>query len=56
MEKKESSDILDVLEDYIPQDNPRKWAKLQSTITYRRLSLALLREIIVELRKLNGRK
>ena len=59
MEKKEkeaSVDILTALEDYIPPDNSRKWAKLQSTITYRRLSLMLLREIVGELRRLNDRK
>ena len=44
-------DILEVLEDYIPDDNPKKWAKLSSTINYRRLVLALLREILKETRK-----
>jgi len=44
-------DILETLEDYIPEENPRKWAKLSSTITYRRLVLALLKEILEELRK-----
>ena len=45
-------DILEILEDYISEENPRKWAKLSSTIQYRRLVLALLREILKELRKL----
>jgi len=48
-----TKDILEVLEDYIPENNPRKWAKLASTIQYRRLVLKLLKEILVELRKLN---
>lgn len=46
-------DILEVLEDYIPEANPRKSAKLSSEIEYRRLTLLLLREILCELRKLN---
>jgi hypothetical protein len=44
-------DILEILEEYIPDDNPRKWAKLSSTIQYRRLVLTLLKEILKELRK-----
>ena len=45
-------DILKVLEeDYIPEDNPKKWAKLASTINYRKLVLMLLREMLKELRK-----
>jgi hypothetical protein len=57
VEKKEAkteTDILKILEDYIPRNNPRKWVKLQSTIAYRRLVLTLLEEIVVELRKLNN--
>jgi len=50
---KEEKDILEVLEGYIPGNDPRKWAKLTSTISYRRLVLSLLKEILVELRKLN---
>ncbi len=49
-------DILEVLEDYIPEANPRKSAKLSSEIEYRRLTLLLLREILRELRKLNKSK
>ena len=45
-------DILEVLEDYIPEDNSRKWARLSSDIEYRRLNLLLLKEIICELRNL----
>ena len=34
-------------------DDPKKWGKLSSDINYRRLELLLLREILLELRKLN---
>ena len=44
-------DIVEVLEDYIPEANSRKWARLSSDIEYRRLSLLLLKEILCELRK-----
>ena len=46
-------DIITLLEEYIPADNPKKWQKLQSTIESRRLELLLLKEILLELRKLN---
>lgn len=49
-------DILETLEEYISEDNPRKWAKLASTIQYRRFVLVLLKQILVELRKMNGKK
>jgi len=48
-----AEDIIDVLENYIPADNRRKWAKLSSTVDSRRLELLLLREILLELRKMN---
>ena len=48
-----AKDIIDLLEDYIPADNPRKWAKLLSTVETRRLELLLLREILLELREVN---
>jgi hypothetical protein len=44
-------DILETVEGYISEDNPHKWAKLSSTIQYRRFVLTLLREILKELRK-----
>jgi hypothetical protein len=50
---KEEKDILEVLESYIPENDSRKWAKLASTVGYRRLVLSLLKEILIELRKLN---
>jgi hypothetical protein len=49
----EEEDILKVLEKYIPENDSRKWARLASTINYRRLVLSLLKEILIELRKLN---
>jgi len=48
-----AEDIIDLLEDYIPADNRRKWAKLSSTVDSRRLELLLLKEILLELRKMN---
>ena len=49
----EENDIVEVLEGYISEKEPRKWAKLASTVNYRRLVLTTLREILIELRKLN---
>ena len=46
-------DVIDLLESYIPADDPRKWAKLTSTVESRRLELLLLKEILLELRALN---
>ena len=45
-------DIVALVEDYLP-DDPAKWGKLSSDIQWRRLQLMLLKEILVELRKLN---
>jgi hypothetical protein len=49
-----TQDIIDLLEAYVTAENPRKWAKLMSTVNSRRLELILLREILLELRKLNA--
>jgi len=49
------ADILSELDKYIPEDNPRKWAKLSSDIDFRRLELTLLKEILIELRQINAR-
>ena len=46
-------DIITLLDEYIPADNQRKWQKLQSDIEWRRLELMLMKEILLELRKLN---
>ena len=45
-------DILELTEEYASDDSLR-WAKLSSEVNYRRLEILLLREILVELRKLN---
>ncbi len=47
-----SKDIAEMIEEYVPED-PTRWGKLSSEIQWRRLQLMLLREILVELRKLN---
>ncbi len=47
-----SRDIVELVQEYLSED-PIKWGKLASDIQWRRLQLLLLREIIVELRKLN---
>ena len=48
-----TKDIIDLLDQFLPDEDRRKWAKLQSTIDSRRLELLLLKEILLELRKLN---
>lgn len=45
-------DVVDLVEPYLSED-PTKWGKLASDVQWRRLQLLLLREILVELRKLN---
>ena len=47
-------DVSETVEEYLSED-PAKWGKLASNIQWRRLQLLLLREILVELRKLNLR-
>ncbi len=47
-------DIAETVEEYLA-DDPSKWGKLASNVQWRRLQLLLLREILVELRKLNAR-
>ena len=42
-----------MVQEYL-SDEPAKWGKLASTIQWRRLQLLLLREILVELRKLSA--
>jgi hypothetical protein len=48
-----AKDILELLEEYVSEENPRRWAKLSSTVESRRLELLLLKEILVELRTMN---
>ncbi len=45
-------DVVEMIQEYLA-DDPAKWAKLASNIQWRRLELLLLREILLELRKLN---
>jgi len=42
----------EMVEPYLSED-PLQWGKLASEINYRRLQLLLLREILLELKKLN---
>jgi hypothetical protein len=46
-----SVDVVELVGGYLA-DDPTKWAKLASNIRWRRLQLLLMREILVELRKL----
>ncbi len=45
-------DVVELVEGYI-SDDPTKWGKLASDVQWRRMQLLLLREILVELRRLN---
>ncbi len=45
-------DVVEMIQEYLAED-PAKWGKLASNIQWRRLELLLLREILLELRKLN---
>jgi hypothetical protein len=47
-----SEDVMQLLDGYLA-DDPSRWAKLASDIQWRRLQLTLLREILIELRRLN---
>lgn len=47
-----SRDILEIVQEYL-SDDPTRWGKLASTVQWRRLQLLLLRQIVLELRKLN---
>jgi hypothetical protein len=48
-----AKDVIDLVDEYIPADNPAKWAKLSSTVESRRLELLLLKGILLELREMN---
>lgn len=47
-----SKDIVGMLDGFLSEE-PTKWAKLASDVQWRRLQLLLLREILLELRKMN---
>lgn len=49
-----AQDVVQLVEPYL-SDDPTRWGKLSSEIQYRRLELLLLRDILLELRKLNAR-
>ena len=44
--------VVEIVEEYLSED-PKRWAKLASEVNWRRLELLLLREILLELKKLN---
>lgn len=48
-----SQDVAQMVERYLTSDASR-WARLASTVQYRRLQVLLLRAILLELRKMNG--
>ena len=48
-----TQDVAEMVERYQSAD-PSLWARLASTVQFRRLQLLLLRAILLELRKLNG--
>ena len=50
-----TANVIDMIEPFLSEDQ-RKWGKLASDISYRRLELLLLREILLELQKLNRDK
>jgi hypothetical protein len=45
-------DVLELVEAFV-SDDPSRWAKLASTVQWRRLQLLLLREVLLELRRLS---
>jgi hypothetical protein len=47
-----SKDVMGMLDGFLSEE-PAKWAKLASDVQWRRLQLLLLREILVELKKMN---
>jgi hypothetical protein len=48
-------DAVEIVEELLTDDQ-KKWGKLASDISYRRLELLLLREILLELRELKKKK
>ena len=47
-----AQDVIDLVAPFLSED-PTRWAKLASDVQWRRMQLLLLREILVELRKLS---
>jgi hypothetical protein len=48
-----AQDVAQLAERYLSEDSS-KWARLASNVGWRRLQILLLREILLELRRLNG--
>ena len=49
---KMAKSAAEIVEEYL-SDDAKRWAKLASEVNWRRLELLLLREILLELKKLN---
>jgi len=49
-------DVIELVDEFVAVNDRRRWAKLSSTVNSRALELLLLREILLELRKLNGER
>ena len=49
-------DVIELVDEFVTINDKRRWAKLSSTVNSRALELLLLREILVELRKLNSQR
>lgn len=49
---KDNRDIVEIVDEALSESRSA-WGKLASDIVYRRLELRLLRDILVEMRKLN---
>lgn len=47
-----SKNVMGMLDGFLSEE-PAKWAKLASDVQWRRLQLLLLREILLELKKMN---
>jgi hypothetical protein len=50
------ADIVELVDAFISADDQRSWTKMSNAMNPRALEILLLREIVVELRKLNVSK
>jgi len=53
--KKMVKSAAEIVEEFL-SDDAKRWGKLASEVNWRRLELLLLREILLELKKLNQSK
>jgi hypothetical protein len=53
--KKMAKSAAEIVEEFL-SDDAKRWAKLASEVNWRRLELLLLREILLELKRLNQSK